>query len=78
MSERNDDTSVGTGTAEIPVVRAGATVPAAGDPSPTPPVPAPEPVQRSDEPAEMCCMTASRDSGAANSTASMPTTSWAS
>ena len=54
MSERNDDTSVGTGTAEIPVVRAGAPVPAAGDPSPVPPVPAPapEPVQRSDEPAE--------------------------
>jgi hypothetical protein len=52
MSERNDSTSVGTGTAEIPVVRAGATVPAAGEPSAVPPVPAPEPAQRSDEPAE--------------------------
>ena len=58
MSERNGSTSVGTGTAEIPVVRAGATVQAAADPSaaspvPTPePEPAPAPVQRTDEPAE--------------------------
>ena len=52
MSERNDSPTAGTGTAEIPVVRAGATVPTAGDPSAAPPVPAPEPVQRSDEGAE--------------------------
>jgi hypothetical protein len=57
MSERNDSTPVGTGTAEIPVVRAGATVPVGSDPSavpppPVPPTPAAEPLERSDERAE--------------------------
>jgi hypothetical protein len=48
MSERNEDTSVGTGTAEIPVVRpTGATVPGTGEPGAVPPVPVPEPTQRS-------------------------------
>jgi hypothetical protein len=38
MSERNGTPSVGTGTAEIPVVRPGA-------PAPTPPEPAPVPIE---------------------------------
>ena len=43
MSERNDDPTVGTGTAEIPVVRPpGATVPVGTDPAGLPPVPEPE------------------------------------
>ena len=42
MSERNGSTSVGTGTAEIPVVRPpGATVPGGDDPGAVPPVPEP-------------------------------------
>ncbi len=44
MSERNGSTSVGTGTAEIPVVRPpGATAPVSGDPPAVPPVPEPTP-----------------------------------
>ncbi len=44
MSERKGRPSVGTGTAEIPVVRpAGATAPAGGDPGAVPPVPEPTP-----------------------------------
>jgi hypothetical protein len=59
MSERNEGTSVGTGTAEIPVVRpqgatvpTGATVPPGGEPGATPPVPAPEATPRSEPSAD--------------------------
>ncbi len=46
MSERKDSTSVGTGTAEIPVVRpAGATAPGGNDPATVPPVPPADPVE---------------------------------
>ena len=46
MSERNGSTSVGPGTAEIPVVRpAGAAPPVAGDPAALPPVPAADAVE---------------------------------
>src|SRR5688572_12761887 len=49
MSERNDSTSVDTGTAEIPVVRApGATVPRGSDPAAVPPVPPVEPEKSPD------------------------------
>jgi hypothetical protein len=56
MSERNGSTSVGTGTAEIPVVRPpGPSAPAGSDPAavpPVPPVPAAEPAQSPDDATE--------------------------
>ncbi len=52
MSERNGSTSVGTGTAEIPVVRQpGATVPVGSDPAAMPPVPEPTAAPRTEAPA---------------------------
>ncbi len=52
MSERNGSTSVGTGTAEIPVVRpTGATVPVGSDPATMPPVPEPTAAPRTEAPA---------------------------
>jgi hypothetical protein len=52
MTDRKDNTSVGTGTAEIPVVRPpGATAPVAGDPAAVPPVPAADPGESPDRPA---------------------------
>jgi hypothetical protein len=54
MSERNGNTTTGTNTAEIPVVRAGggssaASAPGAGEPAAVPPVPAPASAPSSDE-----------------------------
>src|SRR4051794_41691644 len=50
MSERNDSTSVGTGTAEIPVVRPpGATAPIGGDAAAVPPVSPADPGESSDD-----------------------------
>ena len=43
MSERKGSPSVGTGTAEIPVVRPSAPAPTPPEPAPTPPEPAPAP-----------------------------------
>ena len=52
MSERNGSTSVGTGTAEIPVVRPpGATAPAGGEPAAVPPVPTPDQGEEAPAPA---------------------------
>lgn len=53
MSERNGSTSVGPGTAEIPVVRPPAVpAPAGSDPAAVPPVPAAETAETPDESAE--------------------------
>ena len=53
MSDRNDSTSTGTGTAEIPVVRPpGATVPVGSDPAAVPPVPATNTGASQSEPVE--------------------------
>ena len=54
MSERNGNTTTGTNTTEIPVVRTGggssaASAPGAGEPAAVPPVPAPATAPSSDE-----------------------------